>query len=301
MAIQKEIWINSIKEVLYADNSFMAKAFNADMYVNAGRTVHIPNAGAASGTEKNRQTLPASAKTRTDRDLTFNLDEFTTNPIHIPHADTVELSYDKRESVLRQDKAALQEAVAKAVLYSWLPKKERCIRTTGKAVAAHTDKATGNRKSFCKADVFELMTKFNQEDIPQEGRYLLLDASHYTQLINDLTTQESQAFFACADVKSGILGKLLSFNIMMRSSVAVYNTNLSKKGESEDGSVNDCAASLAWHIDSVCRAVGEVEAFESEKDPTYYGDIYSFLARAGGSIMRDDNKGVMAIVEDQVA
>lgn len=104
MAIQREIWLNAIVEGLFASNSFMSKAFNADEYVNAGKTVHIPQAGRASIVVKNRKKKPADVGEREDADLTFALDEFTTDPITIPHAETVELSYDKRESVLRQDK-----------------------------------------------------------------------------------------------------------------------------------------------------------------------------------------------------
>ena len=47
MAIQKEIWERAIVEDLFADNSFLSKAVNADMWVNAGKVVHIPQAGAA--------------------------------------------------------------------------------------------------------------------------------------------------------------------------------------------------------------------------------------------------------------
>lgn len=112
MAIQKEIWMAAIVEGLFASNSFLSKAFNADEYVNNGKIVHIPNAGAASGTKKNRTSLPATVTKRTDIDVTFPLDEYTTDPVLIPNADTVELSYDKRESVLRQDKLKLQDDVA---------------------------------------------------------------------------------------------------------------------------------------------------------------------------------------------
>ena len=37
--------------------------------------------------------------------------------------------------------------------------------------------------------------------------------------------------------------------------------------------------------------------FDSVSNPTYYGDIYSFLVRAGGSKRRNDNKGIIALVE----
>ena len=291
MAIQKEIWMAAIVEGLFASNSFLSKAFNADQYVNNGKIVHIPNAGAPSGTKKNRTSLPASVNKREDIDITFPLDEYTTDPVFIPNADTVELSYDKRESVLRQDKLKLQDDIALDFIFNWSPAKEQCIETTGTEIDAYTDKATGKRKGLCKADVLGLMTKFNNDDIPQEGRYLLLDAQMYSQLLNSLTENENTAFLASADAQNGILGKLFSFNIMMRSRAGL------SKAWSAAGAATDLAAALAWYDQSVCRSLGEVKAFENEGDPTYYGDIYSFLVRAGGRIMRNDKKGVVALVQ----
>lgn len=300
MAIQKEIWMAAVVEGLFASNSFLSKAFNADEYVNSGKVVHIPNAGAASGTEKNRSSLPAAVKKREDSDVTFKLDEYTTNPVLIPNADTVELSYDKRESVLRQDKLKLQDAVALDFIFNWSPAAACCIESTGAEVDAYTDKATGKRKGICKADVLALMTRFNNDDIPQEGRYLLLDAQMYSQLLNDLTANENTAFLASADAQNGILGKLFSFNVMMRSKACLYTAEKAPKAWSTAGAATDLAAGLAWHEQSVCRALGEVKAFESEGDPTYYGDIYSFLVRAGGRILRSDSKGVAALVQGTV-
>ena len=297
MAIQKEIWMAAIIEGLFASNSFLSKAFNADEYVNNGKIVHIPNAGAPSGTKKNRTSLPATVTKREDIDITFPLDEYTTDPVLIPHADTVELSYDKRESVLRQDKLKLQDGVALDFIFNWSPAKEQCIETTGKEVDAYTDKATGKRNGICKADVLGLMTRFSNDDIPQEGRYLLLDAQMYSQLLNDLTANENTAFLASADAQNGILGKLYSFNVMMRSKVGLYTAAKAPKAWSAAGVATDLAAALAWHDRSVCRALGEVKAFENEGDPTYYGDIYSFLVRAGGRIMRSDKKGVVALIQ----
>ncbi len=297
MAIQKEIWTASIVEGLFASNSFLSKAFNADEYVNKGKTVHIPQAGAPSGVVKNRSDLPASVSKREDQDLTFALDEYTTNPIFIPHADTVELSYDKRESVLRQDKLKLQDEVALSFIENWLPSEEGNIAlTTGEAVDAYTAKAAGKRCAVCKADVLNLMTRFDAADVPQEGRYLLLDAHMYAQLLKDLTQTESMAFLASADAQNGVLGKLFSFNIMMRSRVGLYG-DYGKKSWSDAGGADDVAAALAWHDQYVCRALGEVKAFETIGSPIMYGDIYSFLVRAGGRIMRKDGIGVVALAQ----
>ena len=298
MAIQKEIWINSLVENLFADNQFMSKAFNADEFVNSGRTVHIPNAGSPSGVVKNRTSFPATIKSREDSDLEFNLNEFTTDPIRIPHADTVELSYNKRESVLMNDKANLQEEIANDFIYQWSPGSGQVIRTTGDAVTAHAPSATGNRKALTKADFKTAMTKFNKANIPQENRYALVDADMYDQLIDSLTEKQLDNFNKLADVSNGVVGKLYTFNIMMRSKAGRYTTALAPKLWSDSGATTDHGAAILWHVNSVCRALGQTEAFEEEKSPTYYGDIYSFLARAGGRPMRKNVEGLIAIVQN---
>lgn len=298
MAVEKEIWISSIVEGLFADNSFLSKAFNADEFVNMGKTVHIPNAGAPSKVVKNRNVFPAEVKSRNDIDLTFDLDNFSTDPIKINLAETVELSYNKRESVLRQDKAQLESEISQGILLSWFNGATVKIKTTGGEVLSHTAAATGNRLSFTKADVKAAMDKFNSQDIPQTGRYLLIDAVMYGQLIDSLTDKESTAFHAAADVKNGIVGQLLSFNIMMRSQVGRYTGAGVVKAWETAGAATDNAAAIAWHTNSVCRAKGEVIMRESVNDPTYYGDIYSFEVRAGGRAMRNDVKGLLAIVQD---
>lgn len=296
MPIQKEIWQRSIVEGFFADNTFASKAENDDIYVNEGKKVHIPNAGAASKVVKNRSSLPASAKTRTDVDVEYTLDEFTTDPIRIPHADTVELSYDKRNSVISQDRAQLFETAYQELLYNWAPGKENCVTTTGVAEAAHTEKATGNRKAVDKKDILALMTKMDKDNVPQEDRYLLLDAVMYAQLLASLTETEAIGFYAAADVKKGVIGSIYGFNVMKRSQVLRYNgDNLKRFGEA--GAAADNAAALAWQKSCLSRALGEVKVFDSTDDPLYYGDIYSFLVRAGGAVRRSDKKGVYALVQ----
>jgi hypothetical protein len=98
----------------------------------------------------------------------------------------------------------------------------------------------------------------------------------------------------------GIVGKLFTFNIMVRSKALRYATAGTAKEWSAAGVATDNAGALVWHVDSICRALGEVKAFENEGDPMWYGDIYSFLVRAGGRPMRADGRGLLAIVQAAV-
>jgi hypothetical protein len=99
---------------------------------------------------------------------------------------------------------------------------------------------------------------------------------------------------------TGVVGMLYGFTIMTRNNVARY-TNASTPvpvSWATAGAVAHNAGALAWHKNSVERALGMVDFFEQLKAPTYYGDIYSALVRVGGRIRRTDNKGIIAIVQD---
>ena len=120
MALQVEIWVKSIIEGLFANNTFASRSVDHSEFVN-NKTVHVPNAGAAPNVEKNRDTFPAKVTERKDVDLTYQMDEFTVDPVRIPHADQVELSYNKRESVTRQSRRKLAQDIYDSIIYNWIP------------------------------------------------------------------------------------------------------------------------------------------------------------------------------------
>jgi len=301
MAITKEIWEADIVEALFKDNEFLNYAVNADQYVLAGKVVHIPNAGGVPTVVKNRTSLPASVTVRTDVDITYPLDEFTSDPVKISNAETVELSYDKRQSVLADSQMGIRETVADWVLRAWAPADAtRLIRTTGSAIVSHLDSATGNRKKFIVADLQRAQKQLNKDNVPKQGRYAILSADMMDQLMTDLTATQYRDFSDAMDAENGIVGKLFGFNILVRGSVLIY-TNAATPLVKDPGAAgaatdNDCV--LCWHQSSVERALGDVKIFELTNDPTYYGDIYSVLVRMGGRIRRNDLKGIVAIIQD---
>lgn len=301
MALNREVWIKDIQENFFPDNSFAAKSVDDSAYVK-DHSVHVPNAGAPSNVVINRSQKPASVTSRNDNDLVYDIDELTTDPIYIPNIDTVELSYDKRQSVISNDREQLQTEAAQNLLYRW-GATPTVVITTGVAKEAHTSTtATGYRKGIVKADIQKINTQFNIDNVPQDGRYILLDAVMYNQLLDDLTDKELSAFLNSANAQKGILGQLYSFNFMMRSSVLRTKITNSKPVVlpwSSNAVATECAAGLAWQEKCVSRAIGDIKMFDKENDPTYYGDIYSFLVRAGGSPRRYDKKGVTLIVQAQ--
>ena len=95
MAIQREIWQDHIEGNLFKNNEFLLASTDAAQYVLQGKVVHIPQAGALPNIVKNRSSLPGTIVQRADTDITYSLDEYTSDPILIPYAETIELSYSK--------------------------------------------------------------------------------------------------------------------------------------------------------------------------------------------------------------
>ena len=297
MALTKEIWINSIIEGLFADNTFASRSLNHSGFVSA-KMVHVPNAGALPGVVKNRSELPGTVGGRNDIDLTYDIAEYTTNPLIIRDAEKVELVYDKRESLVGGTRTALAEAVHADLLRSWVPSGFAFFNATATTEKGHLAGTTSaDLKAVTKADILALKKQFDKDDVPQTGRCILLDAVMYNQLLDSLSEAESGAFLTSVNAQKGTVGSLYGFDFYMRSTVlrtTAAGTSLAAAGST---TATDRAAGIAWQEGCVSRALGETSLFEENDSPTYYGDIISALVRAGGSYVRKDKKGVAVLYQ----
>ncbi|WP_221936582.1 hypothetical protein [Litoribacter populi] len=307
MAITVEIWQNHIEEEIFKKNTFMRKSFNADEYVIGGKVVHIPQSGGSGNVVKNRANLPAAVRKRNDTDIVYVIDEFTTDPVVIPDADTKELTYDKRSSVLGEDNDKLVEVVAEETLYNWvnspvygvygattLPSKN-ILLTSGDASAATATGATGERKKAALVDLQRMATKFKNEGRWFEGKmHALLTPQMEADLFpaDSLITATYMAAVTEEERRRGIMYKVQGWNIESRSTVLRTDGDGGIIAPGEVGDTDHCDAALFWYENAVEFAWSGVKAFQTIGDPTYYGDLYSFLARSGSRARRAGYEGV---------
>jgi len=300
MAIQKEIWTDYIAENLYKNNDFLNMCFVADDRVN-GKTVHMGSAGTAASVTRNRTVLPATVVQRTDHDNSYNIDEFTVDPTVIPNADTVELAYDKMDSVMYDTMRNLSGTVGNWMLYNWRATAAAYqVRTTGGSATTHISGTTGTRKKVLAADIQRAARVMNDLEIEETDRFCLLDAYMYDQLLSDLRFGEFRDSVKEMDLARGIIGKLYNFNIMRRGSTLTYtDADLPiARAPGAAALVTANGTALCWQKAAVERAFGDINFFEAIGLPDYYGDTYSGLVRAGGIKRRYDGKGVVAIIQD---
>lgn len=312
MAVQQSIWIDSIEENVYPDNSFMMQSRDDGAFLE-GRTVKLNQAGGKPGVQKNRVVLPATATKRVDTTADYDIDEFTTDPIVLTKTEEIEASYDKRQSVLFDHTEVLKNSVAEGMAFAWTPSVGvNVIRTTGASRTPYKIFQMGagsvNRKRISKEDIEKAATILNSQDVPQDGRYMLIDAV----LIRDLLAIEAYTSLekiGKAVLTDGAIGRVMGFDVFVRSSTVIFDgADMGKMEATEATSANDHVSTLFWQKNYVRRCFGGstnggIEVFEDSGstgngNPLFYGTVLSALVRSGGRIARADERGVVVLVED---
>lgn len=304
MAIQKEIWIADIKETLHEGSEFILAGSDHSAYVD-NKTVHVPQAGSAPAIAKNRSSVPATIAQRTDTELTYNLDEFTTDPVLIKDLDELQTSYVKRQSVLSQHIAIMNERIGTETAYSWAPSADAdlVLRTSGSATAElpHAT-ATGTRNLLTKEDVAKMARKLDLDNAPKNDRYLVLPTSMYYELFQ-VDALIRKDFGGAGDILKGVVNELFGFKIFIRPTVVTYDEASAgaKQAVGASASATDCLGAIGFQKGSVAKALGSINVFADEDKPEYYGSVFSALVMHGASKLRSDDKGIVAMAQGYTA
>lgn len=304
--IPAEVFANYVVEKLRRTNPHVSLASDESQYVKAGAVVHIPQAGASPKVEKNRSTFPAVATRRGDTSVTYALDSFTTEPVHVAWSEAAELSYNKTDSVLSDHVATLMEAVGDNIIYDWtaglkngasdtIPA-SNIVECSGAQEAIEIGVGvTVTRNAFTYKELEKAQYLMNHQNVPKTERYALLESKMYQQLLDSLSANQMAAFQAAADLKNGICGRLFGFNILERSSVLLFAAGVPVVPGTEVVNTMNPAA-LCWQKDCVAVAKGDIMPYQDYGNPQYYGDIFSAEVKMGGRCKRADWAGVVAIM-----
>lgn len=304
MALQKEIWIADIQESLHQGNEFILQGTDHSAYVS-NKTVHIPQSGSAPSISKNRSSLPASITQRTDTDGTYSLSEFTTDPILITDLEELQTSYVKRQSVLSQHIATLNERIGIETAYEWTPSADASLvlRTSGGATAdlPHAT-ATGTRKLITKEDIAKMARKLDQDNVGRMDRVLVLPTSMYYELFSADALIRND-FGRALNMINGQANELFGFKIFTLPTTVMFNNATAgvKKAVGASASATDCLGAFAFHKSAVAQAQGSIKVFANEDVPEYYGSVFSALVQHGSAMLRADYKGVVALAQGYVA
>jgi hypothetical protein len=311
MALIKEIWVSDVQEALNRNADFLPYSVDHSAYIAFG-TVHVPQSGSNPTVVKNPATFPLSINERTDTDRTYSLNQFALEPVLITNLDELQISYDKRQSVLGQQITTLTQRIGDEVAISWSATgAANIVSTTGSAVATSlAPGATGTRKAVTLADIASLASKLDKDNVPRQNRKLLMSTDMFWELfaISDVIRASYNGFQSQPNVlANGIVAMLYGFEIMMRPVVSVYaNSTTVPKAFGAATATTDNLACIAFHSTTVARALGSMTPlYDSGSNgngkPEYLGSIFNMEVMLGSAILRADMKGVAALVQTWVS
>jgi len=298
MAIQKEVWTKDIEEKLFANNEFIMSSVSHDAFVD-NKTVHVPQAGSLPSVSVNRSSFPATISQRTDTDLTYDLINFTSDPILIRDLDALQVNYDKRMSVTSQQINKMNDRLGLEFLYR-AAQATASVTTTGTAAASlNSPGATGNRNGLILADMASAASKLDGDDVPSQGRHMVIPYNVYWNFVNaekaSLLNLDYQGGLTEADIQSGVVAKIYGFKIYVRSYTVVYDSAGAKKAIGAATATTDDWGIVGWQEDAVARAKGDIKVFIDEDKPEYYGSVYSNEINFAAKALRSDLKGIVTI------
>lgn len=309
MALIKEIWVKDIQETLNENASFLPYSIDHSAYVAFG-TVHVPQSGANPDVNVNPSSFPLTISQRTDTDRTYSLNQYALSPTLITNIDELQVSYDKRQSVIGQQMNTLTQTIGNYVAVSWCASgAANIIETTGSAVGTSLPPSgTGTRKAVALVDIANLAKKLDKDNVPRMGRKLLMNADMFWELftISEVVRASYNGFQVNA-LATGVVAQLFGFDIMIRPTVAVFTkTGTSAKAVGAAAAADDRLACIAWHPTTVSRALGSMTPMFDAGDngngkPEYLGSIFNMEVMLGSAILRTDMKGVAALVQAWVS
>lgn len=286
MALNKQVWINQIKEGFYPERSFLNKVEDFTNLVD-NDMLHFPSAGIDPKVLINNSTYPIKIVGREDEDNAIVLDKFETENTLVRRPDAIEYSYDKLDSVIRQHRSTLQTTTARKAAHAFAPSKD----TNETPLVLTTGAASRGRKRITFEDLLALKERFDDALIPLEDRYIILHPRHVT----DLLLEDVKLFKELTDIKDGEPTKFAGFGCYQFPFMPTYKAS----GENwEKVAYNDEQtqqfASVAFYAHEVMKADGEIYMYARYDDPEERGTVVGFDKRFIALPIR--GKGVGAII-----
>ncbi len=296
--IYTDVLASEIAENIFPDSSFVVHSKDDTIWVN-NENVRLPQSGAIPATQRNRSVFPATITERTDTVIEYMLQEFSSDPSRVRNMDAVKVSYNKRKDVLSDHSMSLQQDLANYLAYVWAANTAAGILvTTGGLRQSSAVGSTGNRKGLTLKDVQNAMVKLDVQDIPRDGRKILLNPNMLSDLLDDSKLTSRDWTNNSNSLQNGTVGRLMGFDVYVRSSVISYADNsVTPKDPIALRATNDDAGALVWHPSFVRRALGATKVYLNPDQAAHYGDIMSAEVRGGGTAAYANRRGIVTIKE----
>lgn len=260
----KEIFTAIILSLFYPDGAWLQELTNMDHMVD-NNTINLAECGADPEVYVDNSVYPLQPKQRTDKGIVIALSTFDTEPTHVTNVDEMETNYKKCESVATQHVNVLRAKASQSAAYSIAPVKD--TTTTPVLATSGAAKADGT-KALTFDDILDLQARFDEAELPEEGRIILLCPAH----MSDLRKEDKVLYKDILKEK-----EVYGFKLYKYTRNPKYNPTTGEK--MPYGSATGNIASIAFLKSEVMRAMGTIEGEPERHFALWRGWILGFQMR----------------------
>lgn len=307
--LRRTLYSNELQKLLFPDNSFYKKSIGEAGVADDVVKVEKPVQSAISKAEVGElPTLPLSVETSIDSTKYYETKLLYCKPLLVDSQSQLLTNYNKRQTKQEQQANELNTKAAGYILHKWLPTEQaNILKTTGAGRASNISGFTSERKAVTKEDFLQVLNLAMRMNVGSSGGnwYGMVTPDMYTDL---LAIPDFVDYYKTGNegkLKEGIIGRVCGIDIMTRAvdeghNGILYNASGVPQADGTETADALLAGALFWNDRMVCRAEGRVNVAVNENAPGYLGGtILETWCRIGADIIRSDQKGVIALLEDK--
>jgi len=232
--------------------------------------IHLVDVGADPDVLINNTTYPIPIQNRGDNDVAISLDKYQTKATRVTDDELHALSYDKIASV--------KEGHGNAILTNKFTKAAHALapqsNTSKTPVILTTGENDNGRRRITRKDIISLKKKFDDMQVPTDGRILVLCSDH----VNDLLLSDQKFADQYYNYTTGKISNLYSFQVYEFVNNPYYTTNGAKKAFGTTPSANEYQASFAFYNKRMFKASGSTKMYyqDATLSPTTQENLVNF-------------------------
>lgn len=254
-----EVWTGELVKRLNAglQATFLNGIPDYSAKVN-NEVIHMVDVGADPEVMVNNTAYPIPIQNLEDGDIALGLDKFQTKATRVTDDQLYAISYDKFASDVQRHGDAITTVKYKKAAHALAPyshtAKTPVIQTSGEK-----DTATGRNKLTVK-DIIALKRAFDNMEVPEDGRVLVLCPDH----VNDLLELDQSFRDKYYNYTTGKLMNMYGFEVHTFINAPYFNKNGVKLAYNAAPTATDHKGSFAFYRPRMFRAQGSTKMYYSE-------------------------------------
>ncbi|MEB3005755.1 hypothetical protein [Capnocytophaga sp. G2] len=269
--LQTEVWIAGIKENPIPDNSFVYQSVDLSQYVEHNK-LHLAEAGVEPAVHEDYFATANNPLPVTDIADIANevvLHTYSTEQTRHRELQEIELSYDRRSSVIQRHRVSLAKNIGKRAAYAWAPKQDDA-----------GNKVCNLSASDSVIDAIIDLKQFMEENDILEGVNICFTPEHFARI----RKEDKRLYKDILNEK-----QMYGIKVFQYSQNPLYTSAGVKKPFGSTKESTDKRATFMWVTDEVFRCFGDVEMYATLRDSGLQADTLSFAQRALVGVIRARN------------